>query len=500
MQENETNTAHFNFYRLFFLVILGVSIFLRWPFIFVERLWPDEALYAWNAKQIFHHPGLMFSKEICDFHPPLFSALLSLWHFILPPKLACHAMAFVTGILGIIAVYWLGRKIRGIFLGCFAAMMLGFNLLYFTLSNYILIDTVLTAVMILFLYLLSADTSRVITRKDFYLGLAVMAMILLKWSGGLVLPLIVVYYALAFPEWTFRERLRKASVPLMFGIATAALLFIHNYAVTGNWIPKVFTDSNEAFRAPYYYYVQLLAYLIEQPMIPFFIVGLWYVLRSGYRHYWVHVVWIVGAIAVTSAMSNKDMRFLLPLMPSIVLITGISADAFFNKVEKFTSMDMFKPLFLVLMFAFLLNTTYAKAQSDTRLNSFTFIGYEQAGEYIRQEAARSPDTVILAGSPRIIRYYTDINLKEYAGSISPIPSSEEGLKDLLAKTSSAVLLQVDAWEKLQPKWVFPMDDNKIRLLDAHGFKLEKIIRKNISESEAGKDRTVVWVFRRPGNR
>lgn len=45
------------FYRLFFWGLLAVAVFLRLPFASVERLWPDEALYAWNALRISSIPN-----------------------------------------------------------------------------------------------------------------------------------------------------------------------------------------------------------------------------------------------------------------------------------------------------------------------------------------------------------------------------------------------------------------------------------------------------------
>lgn len=497
MQDIPIDPVHRKFYRFFFWGILAISIAVRLPFISVERLWPDEALYAWYAKQIVLHPGMMFSREVCEFHPPLFSILLSLFHLVLPAKQACHGMAFLTGILGIIFIYLLGRKIQGVFLGCFAAMMLGFNLLYFTLSNYILIDVALTVLTIVFFYLLTGVSSKAVTSRDYAVGFAAAGLILLKWSGGLVLPFLVIYYALAFPDLTLRERLKKVAIPLMIGAAVTAILLVHNVAVTGRLIPKVFTDHPEVFRAPVWFYTGLLLkYFLEWPIVPFFLLGLWYTARHGNRDHWAHALWVVLSLVIISLMSNKDMRFLLPLMPGVMLIAGITINAVLSKLEEKTTVEIFKPLFLVLMFAFLLNVTYAKGRSDTVLNTRTFIGYTDAGQYIKEEAAGSPETIILAGSPRMIRYYTDIDFKEYGGRISPIPADEEGLRQLLLSTSSPVIVEVDAWEKLQPKWVFPMDEEKIGLLKAFGFDLEKVVRRDMSDSKEGANRDVVWVFRR----
>lgn len=497
MKSNNKITLQ-TFYRLFFWGLLAVAVFLRLPFASVERLWPDEALYAWNALRIFQHPELIFSREITDFHPPLFSILLSFWHWVLPPLKACHAMMFFMNITGIIAIYSLGKKIQGEFLGCLAALMLGFNLLYFTVFNYILIDSVLAVFMIVFFQILSSASQPKITRADFYLGLITSAVILLKWSGGLVLPLIVLYYWMAFPRWTLRERAVKAAVPLIFGVITVGFLLWRNFLIFGTWIPQVFTMTNDAYSAPFIYYVRvLLVNLVNRPFVPFLLFGLWMVFKNRNPHQQVHGLWVVLSLSAISLMSNKDMRFLLPVIPSVVVLIGIAADALCRQLEKRASENIVRPVFLVVTFGFLLAFSYPKVYNDAVRQGHSYTGYREASAYIKEELVRSPEAVILAGSPRMIRYYTGINFKEFGGSIVPIPKSEEEFKQMIALTSGPILLEVDLWEGMQPKWIYPLRAQNVELLKTYGFELERMVRVNISGTPEGADKAAVWCFRRP---
>ena len=295
------------FYWFLFLSIIGSAIVLRLPYLSVERLWPDEALYAWTAKRIFLHPELIFSKEIVDFHPPLFSILLSLAHFFFPPLFACRIMVLGANILGIAAIYFLGTKIKGRFLGALAAIMLSFNFVYFKMSGYILIDGFLTVFTIGFFYVLAWISQKKITRQDFYLGFAVMALILLKWSGGMMLPFLFCYYFLAFPDWTLGERFRKVLVPLTFGAVTVGILLWHNYAILGSWLPKVFSLSNSYYLRPFFwYYDNFLDNACGALFLPFFVFGLWVTLKSDDRNCWVHGLWVAFAFLIISAMPNNN--------------------------------------------------------------------------------------------------------------------------------------------------------------------------------------------------
>src|SRR5436853_3734180 len=59
------------------LLILLVFSAIQLKTLFIERLDPDEALYSWYALKISVSPSFLFSKEIIQFHPPLFSLLLA---------------------------------------------------------------------------------------------------------------------------------------------------------------------------------------------------------------------------------------------------------------------------------------------------------------------------------------------------------------------------------------------------------------------------------------
>ena len=98
---------------------------------------------------------------------------------------------------------------------------------------------------------------------------------------------------------------------------------------------------------------------------------------------------------------------------------------------------------------------------------------------------------------RMIRYYTGINFKEFGGSIVPIPKSEEEFKQMIASTSGPILLEVDLWEGMQPKWIYPLRAQNVELLKTYGFELERMVRVNISGTPEGADKAAVWCFRRP---
>lgn len=486
------------FYRVALLCIVCFAVWIRHHFLFIERLWPDEALYAWAAKRIFEHPELLFSQEISGFHPPLFSVFLSLWHFFFPPLQACHLMVFVTNILGIIAVYVLGRKIHSPFVGLFAAMAMAFNPPYIMMSSLILIDGVLTVAMVFLLYVLSEVKTK-ISRPDFYLGFMVMVMMLLKWSGGLVLPFIFLFYMLAFKELPLLKRVAKAAVPLTFGAVLLVFLIWMNYVIFGEWIPKVFTASSEGYKAPFLFYFGEFPDILHFTLVPFLLIGLWTSLTSRDRNQWVHTLWVIFAWLIISAMTSKDSRFIMFTLPSIFLLTGMGMEAALQKIKTISDSPRTRPICLAAVLLVFMTYNLNVLQTNKLLPLFSYVGLMEAGEYLKHQDI-PPDTTVIASSPRSIRYFSDINFKEYGGNLSGFPKNEADFLNLIKNTTSEIIVLVDPWEWTQPKWVYPsltMSNNT--LIKDFGFKFDIIFSKKVLLRKAKdfEEHDVIWILRRP---
>ncbi len=490
------------FYFLFFNSILGLSALLRFPYMMVERLWPDEALYAWNAKRIFLHPELIFSKEVMDFHPPLFSFILSLGHFFFSPLSACHGIVFLINVLGVVAIYALGVRIQGRFLGCFCALALAFNLQYFNMSSLIIIDGVLAVVTIVFFYVLSRIQKRKVSRWDFCLRFTIMAMILLKWSAGLILPFLFLYYMLAFEECTFRQRLVKSAIPLFAGVMTIAVLIWHNHSILGEWIPKVFSQTNESYREPFYfYYDHLTELIIQAPLLPFFILGLWLTLRSSDRNLLSHGLWIIFAFIAMSMMPSKDFRFMLPIIPSMILVAGLGAEAVLSKIEKSnSSFGLAKKLFLMAFLSYFIFVYFPTIEQNATRKAYGYVGFSEAGGLVRDLISHQPQAAVVASSPRMVRYFTGINLHEFQGRLFSIPDTEDGFKKMISENPTGIILVVDQWELAQPKWIFPLTTLNARFLKEQGFSLLRIVEKEVLNAQDVLERKpVIWIFQKPGS-
>ncbi len=122
--------------KFFSYFCLSATLFLSFM-IHVQALYrgwslmQDEALYAWYANNIHASAAFLFSPELWQCHPPLFSLILQLGHFVSPPEMGYRMVCLLISLLGIFAIFRLGKKIAGTFLGIFAAIALTFNDIYF---------------------------------------------------------------------------------------------------------------------------------------------------------------------------------------------------------------------------------------------------------------------------------------------------------------------------------------------------------------------------------
>lgn len=490
-----------DFYIAFLILTIAVSIAFRAPFIFVERMWPDEALYAWNAQRIFEHPPMIFSKEVMGFHPPLFSVLLSLGHFFFPSWEACRHVVFLLNILGIIAVFVLGRTIGGNFLGCYSALVLSFNLQYFNMSNFILNDGAIAVFTIVVFLALARIDSQKIDSKDFKLGLAVMALLLLKWSAGLILPFLFLYYVAAFPEWPISRRIAKSAVPLSMAGLLITVLVWHNHNIMGSWIPQVFSAHNESYREPFLFYFRHLHPLVfPAPLLPFFAVGLAVIFAGRKHHDWAQGLWVIFGLLALSAMPTKDFRFLLAVIPSMVVVSGIGLESFLSLSDRHTFLKrVLRPAALLIVLCYLVSIHFNDIQENVLRKAYTFTGYQEAGTYIREVSQSNPSEIILASSPRMIRYFSKINFKEFGGKLQAFPNTREEFVRLVKNTNADMILAVDRWEMAQPGWVFPPTQENNQLLKDLGFKLQTKIVRDIQVSPRSLEKAaVIWIFRRPG--
>ncbi|MBF0571765.1 MAG: glycosyltransferase family 39 protein [Candidatus Omnitrophica bacterium] len=280
-------------YFLLFLAVFGLSFYIQFAFLSPQSMWPDEALYGWYAKRIFADCSLIFSKEIVEFHPPLFACLLAAGHFFFPHELVYHLVPLAINMAGTYLIYLLGIKIRDQFTGLCASIILAFNFLYLNNSTRILIDNTLIVFIMLFVnVLLSAyDNSKGISLKQqIMIGITGSLVILLKWSGVLIIPFFILCTISCRYKPSLKDRVKEACIPLSILLITVTLLLFNNYFRLGHLLPDTSALAGKFRIQPVWYYFSKLTTILTPPFLPFlFVFGSFMIVKQKKQSisYWL---------------------------------------------------------------------------------------------------------------------------------------------------------------------------------------------------------------------
>ncbi len=472
-------------YTLIFLINLCSALIFRLRHLVVERMWPDEALYAWLGQRIWQNPTLIFSKEATAFHPPLFPFFLSLGHFLLPSPLACRFIVLVFNLAGIVLIYFLGKKISGPFVGLLASIFLANNYLYFGQANLILVDGVLTVAYIAFALLLLNITPKTGKREDLIVGLMGSFFILLKWYAGiLMIPMLLGYYLFALKEIPLRQRMRKMALPLtLYAIPTAAILMTKITAIT-----TVF--HGQYFVQPFWFYISNLRFLIGIPYIfPLYIIGLYSLLKQERRKTVLLLSWIIPLFIILSIISEKTFRYILPSVPCLLIISSLGVDHILSRLFRSPRIKTARVLTTVIcLFSCL--SLYPKTETALKKDGTGYAGFQEAGTWIRNHT--DPHAIIMAGSRRAIRYASGINYKEFGGKIISIPKDKKDFARIVTESNGRIILETDIWEFTQPKWIYPMTGETKKFLDGLNFKMGRVVYR---PAQNKLDQPVIRIFK-----
>jgi 4-amino-4-deoxy-L-arabinose transferase-like glycosyltransferase len=240
---------------------------------------------------------------------------------------------------GVLLTYAAGRRLFNRAAGLVAAVVLGSSLLYFALSQVLLLDMAV-AVLIsatLFCFILALDEPAGPQRRWLFYGLYVAAALatLAKGLIGVLLPGAVMFlWLLVFNQW---HRLRPLYLPsgVLLFLAVAApwhLLaaqrnpgWANFYFVHEHW--ERFTTTQHGRRQPWWFFAPILL-LGLFPWTGF----LWSALRGLPRprwrldavsaRPWFLVVWAAFIFLFFSKSQSKLIPYILPVLPPLALLIG----------------------------------------------------------------------------------------------------------------------------------------------------------------------------------
>ena len=245
----------------------------------------------------------------------------------------------LTGFLGVLVVYFTGRRLFGATAGWYAALVLGSSLLWVLIGHVNTLDmgvSFFLSVAVCAFLLAQRDAADARARGRWMLAAwAALALALLsKGLIGVVLPgAALVLYILIERDWRLLGRLR-----LFAGIALLLALTLPWFVSVSRANPEFFrfffiyehferflTKVHGRYQAPYYFIPVLLA-----GMLPWTLTLIDALARAWKRDPLQRfqaqrflLVWAAVVFVFFSASSSKLVSYILPMFPALALLTGV---------------------------------------------------------------------------------------------------------------------------------------------------------------------------------
>lgn len=306
------------------IIILLFSFLLRIQYVVTRNFTSDESIYTAYEEKLSKNLSYMFSKEINNFHPPLFPVLLMLGKliFLMPSSLESHILTVILiSLFGIIAIYFLGCKLSGMFLGLFAAFCLSINPSYIAYSVFVLNDVPSTVCFILFLLSLSYVEPMKNTRSDLAVAITAFIATLMKWSNIIVLPMIICFYFFLPRTMGLSRNMKKMSAVLGAFIILLIPLLANNMRNRGTLFPDVGSFAPSEFTVPKLFDVYLI---LPFPDYTIYLFGLCVLVIIFQRKFWPKFLLLfiaLGFIGLTT-LKIHDSRYGIFLLPPYILSIG----------------------------------------------------------------------------------------------------------------------------------------------------------------------------------
>ena len=245
----------------------------------------------------------------------------------------------LTGLLGVLMMFFTGRRLFGAQAGLYAALVLGSSLLWVLIGHVNTLDMgvsfFLSAAVCAFL-LAQHDAAEARARTPWMLAAwAALALALLsKGLIGLVLPAAaLVLYILIERDWRLAGRLRlfagvalllALTLPWFVAVSRANPEFVHFFFIHEQF-ERFLTKVHGRYQPPYYFIPVLL-----MGMLPWTVTLIDALARAWKREpetiFQVRrflFLWAAVVFVFFSASSSKLLPYILPMFPALALLTGV---------------------------------------------------------------------------------------------------------------------------------------------------------------------------------
>ncbi len=484
-------------WNLAFLAVLIFAIFIRLRYFVTDSIWPDEALYMWYGYKLLESPSYLFSTEFTHTISYFPSILMAFFNIFTSNLIAGKITAMVFGIAGIVFVYLLGREIKDGFTGLIAAIFLAVNPIHWFYTDRILLDVPLTTMFIVTAYFLLKFDRHGGRKWGLLLDASMALTMYTKVTGILVIPIVGLYLLISQKKHIISFVKRKDFLWAVIGfVIMIAPLFIINLVNFGGLTVEgagryVSSDDAGADRSvPTKDFIAVTSMFI----LPLSIIGLVFALIYRKKEHYILLVWWIGVYAFFTLLHPQSLdRYVLPGVVPLFILAALALDEIRIFIEKISKKSLSRWLFVIAAIL-LASPLYVTGNNLVGSRSYTYTGFQDAGVWLRENA--ESNAAIMTYSTRALRVFSLKEFDENNGVLKSQARTREEFEKQLENENLPVYLVVDAWEYIQPEWVYPLTQEKVDYITSLGFQPAKIINKKVATENGLQEFPVIIIFKK----
>jgi len=468
------------------IAIFVIALLVRIIFVFSMpiKLW-DETIYLNLGVDLSHNPlSYSFSHGWSDFIPsggdafygypkagfraPLLPYLISIFYLLNLGFLSNFLMPLI-GALSVILIYKLGKELFNEKVALISSLLFAFIPLHVFYSGRVLTDVLFTFFVLLTFLCFWKGYEKNSKKHKVLFGVFLALTLLSRYTALWIMPIFLLYFLARDKSLKFlKDKYLWYSILTFF--VTLIPWFIYGILEYNNPI-GAFIHGVKA--SAYWGGLQSWTFFFDYWWQMFSIVGIIFVIALIYIFYkkeffkkeiYLLLIWFAFFLGMAIYMPHKEDRFVLAIVPTIVLITGY----FIDKIKRYKK-QIIVILLGILILSLCLNFygTY-KTYYNTNTDCFKQVG-------LKLKTIQG-DFLIVSENPPLFRYYAQQESAYYPDNLN-----EETLKELANSTNKKVYFvftkfnssfETEKWQNL----------NKIMKEDYNLF------------FECSKDKEVNWIY------
>lgn len=300
----------------------------------------------------FNIQGILESSQ---YYPIFVHTLGALASLVVGPDIKIlQGIGTVFFAVSIIFLYLFAKLMFGSRIGFFSASLFSFFPIIFAESRRFMLDLPLTAMFVVSLYFLEKSKNLTDRKFSIYFFIILGLLLMTKWTGLIFIALPLILSLIRALETNRLKLLLKNSIiclPIMALVALPWYLinFKNFYSLSQIFIGAYADQPGNLFSLDNLaYYLRLFINIQVTPILSLiFFASCFFIAKTKNR-------WILGLIGISyllfTFLSNKDPRYLMPLLPLVAIIISLGLEKFDKKFRysSFLVLTCFLAYFLVL--------------------------------------------------------------------------------------------------------------------------------------------------------